>query len=219
MLIEGTYRYDYYGFPSHYYNLKFPHRGSPDVAEKVLGLLRSSNIKAEGVRRGLDHGVFIPFLVAFDPEHNSLNVPIVQVSLFDSDSGSQHLALGAALAPLREEGVAIICSGMAVHNLRDYGAVAMGRKATLPDGTMPYTNSFDQALKVAAESEAGNVRAKAMENLLEGRLVRQAHPSLEHLLPVFVAAGAAGEDTGKRVWTLGEGSMSWAMYRFGEVSG
>jgi 4,5-DOPA dioxygenase extradiol len=164
------------------------------------------------VRRGLDHGVFAPFLVAFDPEKNPLNVPVVQVSLFDSEDPAQHQALGRALAPLREEGVLVICSGMAVHNLRDFRS-SYGRL-----GNQPYAVSFDEALKEAAEQSSAEARDKAMVALLQRSDARKAHPSFEHLLPVHVAAGAAGDDRGKQLWTLPEGSMSWAQYRFGEVA-
>ena len=206
--------YDYYGFPDHYYSVQFPNTGSPALAQKILTTLRSSGIEAEGVTRGLDHGVFAPFLVAFNPESNPLgpDVPIVQVSLFDSDDAEAHLALGRALAPLREEGVLVICSGMAVHNLRDFRG-SYGRP-----GSQAYTLSFDAALKEAVEQYGGvEAREKSMAALLRRSDARRAHPSFEHLLPVHVAAGAAGEDKGRQLWTLPEGSMSWAQYRFGEV--
>jgi len=203
--------YDYYGFPPHYYEVQYPNTGSPELAEKILDKLQGAGIKAEDVRRGLDHGVFAPFLVAFDPQSNPLGVPLVQVSLFDSDSGRQHQALGRALASLREEGVVLICSGMAVHNLRDF-RTTFGRP-----GSMPYATEFDDALRDATE-QAPKKREQAMENLLGHPLARKAHPSFEHLLPIYVAAGAAGDDVGKRTWTFPEGSMSWAQYRFGEVT-
>lgn len=205
--------YDYYGFPAHYYKVQYPNTGSSELASKILSTLKTTGIKAEGVSRGLDHGVFSPFLVAFDPEKNPLNVPIVQVSLFASDSASQHLALGKALAPFRDQGVAIICSGMAVHNLRDLRSVMMNPAA----GPKGYAISFDEALREAVENEPGEGRDRAMEGLLGRKDARLAHPTFEHLLPVHVAAGAAGGDAGKRLWTLPEGSMSWAQFRFGEV--
>ena len=203
--------YDYYGFPPHYYKVQYPNTGSPDLAAKILNTLQTAGIKAEGVSRGLDHGVFAPFLVAFDPEKNPLNVPVVQVSLFDSEDPAQHLALGKALAPLREEGVVVICSGMAVHNLRDFQR-SYGRP-----GNQPYAVSFDDALKEAAEQGDVEAREKAMVALLKRGDARKAHPTFEHLLPVHVAAGAASGDKGKQLWTMPEGSMSWAQYRFGEV--
>lgn len=99
------------------------------------------------MHRGLDHGVFAPFTVAFNPETNPLNVPIVQVSLFDNDDADAHYELGRAVGQLREEGVVVIVSGMAVHNLRDMWA-AMNKP-----GPMGYTVSFDEALKEAVEQE------------------------------------------------------------------
>jgi 4,5-DOPA dioxygenase extradiol len=202
--------YDYYGFPPHYYEVKYPNAGSPELAEKVLEKLKTAGIQGEGVRRGLDHGVFSPFLVAFDPVKNPLNVPVVQVSLFDTENANQHYALGAALSSLRDEGVLIICSGMAVHNLRDF-RLTFGKP-----GSLPYATAFDDALKDAVETVPEH-REEVMADLIKMPLARKAHPSFEHLLPIHVAAGAAGKDVGRRLWTLPEGSMSWAQYRFGEV--
>nr|POE79371.1 4,5-dopa dioxygenase extradiol [Quercus suber] len=200
--------YDFYGFPAHYYEYQYPNEGSPALAEKVLTLLSQAGIKAEGTRRGLDHGVWAGFMVAFDPKTNPLNVPLVQVSLFDSEDPDQHYALGRAMQSLREEGVQIIASGMSVHNLRDMGA-AMRRPTP-----MPYAVSFDAALKEAVEAPTEN-RQEAMAALLKRSDARKAHPSFDHLLPIFVAAGAAGDDLGKQVWTMPEGSMSWGQFRFG----
>ena len=81
---------------------------------------------------------------------------------------------------------------------------------------MPYSKSFDEALKEATEAPVEE-REERMCKLLNRGDTRQAHPTFEHLLPIHVGAGAAGEDMGKRLWTLAEGSFSWAQYRFGEV--
>ncbi|KAI4839199.1 aromatic ring-opening dioxygenase LigB subunit [Aureobasidium sp. EXF-8845] len=202
--------YDYYGFPAHYYKVKYPNIGSKEISSRVLDALRTAGINAKGVSRGLDHGVFAPFTVAFNPESNPLNVPLVQVSLFDSDDADQHYRLGEAMQGLREEGIVVIVSGMAVHNLRDMWQ-AMQRPAP-----MPYSVSFDAALKEAVEQKPEN-RQKAMADLLRRSDARQAHPSFEHLLPIHIGAGAAGSDGGKQLWTLPQGSMSWAQFRFGEV--
>lgn len=148
---------------------------------------------------------------AFNPETNPLNVPIVQVSLFDTESGDQHYALGRAVASLRDENIQIIVSGMAVHNLRD-----MARSIRNP-APMPYTLSFDEALREAVEVEPA-VRQKKMGELLKRSDARRAHPEFEHLLPIFVGAGAAENEWGKRLWTMPQGSLSWAQYRFGEVA-
>jgi 4,5-DOPA dioxygenase extradiol len=81
---------------------------------------------------------------------------------------------------------------------------------------MPYAVSFDEALKDAATAPPVE-RQEKLANLLKRDDVKKAHPSLEHLLPIHVGAGAAGGDTGTRIFTLVEGSLSWAQYRFGDV--
>jgi aromatic ring-opening dioxygenase catalytic subunit (LigB family) len=134
----------------------------------------------------------------------------VQVSLFNTEDPDQHYRLGQAVARLREENILIIVSGMAVHNLRDLRYTFGNSKP------MPYAVSFDEALKDAVTT-APDERQKAMAELLKRPDARQAHPSFEHLLPIHIGAGAAGEDVGKRLWTYPEGSMSWAQYRFGKV--
>ncbi|KAJ5180117.1 hypothetical protein N7492_003327 [Penicillium capsulatum] len=202
--------YDFYGFPDHYYKEQYPNVGSKEVAHKVLDALQGAGIEAQGVKRGLDHGVWASFKCAFDPDSNPLNVPIVQASLFNTEDPLQHYKLGQAVARLREENILIIVSGMAVHNLRDL-------RFTFGDPRpMPYAVSFDEALKEAATTAPAE-REKAMAQLLKRPDARQAHPSFDHLLPMHIGAGAAGEDLGKRIWTFPEGSMSWAQYRFGEI--
>lgn len=200
---------------------------------KILGLLTEAGIKAEGVKRGLDHGVWCGFHagesqctldffcplprhsplnieIAFHPERNPLNVPIVQVSLFGNEDPDAHYRLGQAVASLRDEGIVIVGAGMSVHNLRDF-RFTMGSKKP-----MPYAVSFDNALKEAVEVDPAQ-RQKTMSDLLKRPDARQAHPTMDHLLPVHIAAGAAGQDKGKQTWTMPEGSMAWAQYRFGNV--
>lgn len=202
--------YDFYGFPGHYYKETYPNVGSKEVADKVLGLLGNAGINARGVKRGLDHGVWASFKCAFEPDTNPLNVPIVQVSLFKTEDPIQHYKLGQAVSALRDENILIIVSGMAVHNLRDL-QFTWGNPQPLP-----YTVSFDEALKDAVTTAPGD-RERAMAELLKRPDARQAHPYFDHLLPIHIGAGAAGDDVAKRLWTLKEGSMSWAQFRFGEV--
>lgn len=203
--------YDFYGFPKHYYAEKFPNKGSRQLATRVMDVLGQHGIDTQPAERGLDHGVFVPFKVMFDPAPPT--VPIVQVSLFDDDTdAASHIRLGRAVQSLREENVLIVASGMSVHNLRHF----MVSKST--GRTMPYAASFDDALKGAVETGLGEPRDENMVALLSRPDARQAHPTFEHLLPIHVAVGAAGEDSGKQLWTLPEGSMAWAQYRFGEVT-
>lgn len=139
-----------------------------------------------------------------------------------------HYKLGEAVASLRDENIVIIGAGMSVHNLRD---MLTSRFDPRP---MPYTASFDEALKEAVESPPSE-RQSRMREVAKRPDARQAHPvspietyehnlfrltplqRFDHLMPVYVAAGAAGGDAGKRTWTLHEGSMGWAQYTFGEV--
>jgi 4,5-DOPA dioxygenase extradiol len=206
--------YDFYGFPKHYYSERYPNKGSTEVAERVIEVLGEAGIQTQKEERGLDHGVFVPFKIMFNPEENPVNVPIVQVSLYDNDrDAGKHLKLGRAVEKLRDENILIICSGMAVHNLRDLRLTMMDPSI----GALPYAKSFDVALKEAVETTPGEERVENMVNLLRRPDGRQAHPTFEHLLPIHVAVGAAGNDSGKQLWTLPEGSMSWAQYKFGEV--
>ncbi|KAK9244389.1 Extradiol ring-cleavage dioxygenase, class III enzyme, subunit B [Lipomyces tetrasporus] len=203
--------YDFYGFPPHYYEYEYPNKGSPEVAEKVIEKLAVAGIEVERVKRGLDHGVWAGFIVAFDPKKNPLNVPIVQVSLYNNDDSDQHYRMGQALESLRDEGILIVGAGMAVHNLRDF-------RATRGTGqTMPYAISFDEALKEAATAKPEERQAK-MSALMTRSDARKAHPTLEHILPIHVIAGAAGSDLGEQLWTFPEGSLSWGQYRFGKVA-
>jgi len=123
-----------------------------------------------------------------------------------------HYRLGEAVASLRDENIVIIGAGMSVHNLRDLGA-SFARGLSNP---MPYSVSFDNALKEATEAPAGE-RQKRMAELVRRPDAKPAHPWMDHLMPVYVAAGAAGEDLGRQTWTMQEGSFAWAQYRFGDV--
>ncbi|KAK4674326.1 hypothetical protein QC763_119530 [Podospora pseudopauciseta] len=203
--------YDFYGFPSHFYKATFPSTGSPSLASHIISLLAKSNIRARGLSRGLDHGVFSGFNVAFPPASNPLAVPLVQVSLFNSENPQAHFLLGEAVQSLREQNIVIICTGMTVHNLRDM-RLAFGQPQP-----MPYAVSFDNALKEAVEQPDAEKRKEEMVRVLKRPDARQAHPWMDHLMPLYIAAGAAGGDRGRQTWTMHEASFAWAQYRFGEL--
>ncbi|KAK4198410.1 Extradiol ring-cleavage dioxygenase, class III enzyme, subunit B [Triangularia verruculosa] len=203
--------YDFYGFPPHFYKATFPSVGSPSLASHIISLLSSAGIRAKGLTRGLDHGVFSGFNVAFPPAKNPLEVPLVQVSLFNSENPLSHFKLGEAVQSLREQNIAIICTGMTVHNLRDM-RFAFGRSEP-----MPYSVSFDNAVKEAVEQPDPEKRKEEMVKVLKRADAREAHPWMDHLMPLYIAAGAAGADMGKQTWTMHEASFAWAQYRFGEL--
>ncbi|KAF2147994.1 putative aromatic ring-opening dioxygenase LigB subunit [Myriangium duriaei CBS 260.36] len=206
---EGQLIYDFYGFPPHYYEHKFPHRGSREIAEKVIKSLEAKGIEVERTERGLDHGVWVGFLAAFDPQENPLYCPIVQLSLMDNYDIDQHYRIGEALQSLRDEGVLIVGAGMVVHNLNDF------RKSRGKGPLMPYASTFEMAVTEALREPEN--RKPAMSSLMQRTDTDEAHPSWEHIMPLHVAAGAAGDDRGERIWAMPEGSLNWGQYRFGSI--
>lgn len=180
--------YDYYGFPPSTYELTYPARGQPELADRVSSMLAAAGLGgAKELKRGWDHGVFIPLKVAFP----DARIPVVQVSLRNDLDAAGHVRLGRALAPLREEGVLIIGSGMSFHNMAGFNDPRYGS----------ISDQFDKWLTAAVESSAAE-RDEALANWERAPHARHVHPprAEEHLLPLMVAAGAAGEDQGKHVY-------------------
>ncbi|MEJ2479648.1 MAG: class III extradiol ring-cleavage dioxygenase [Acidihalobacter sp.] len=182
--------FDYYGFPEHTYQLTYPAAGSPELAARVRELLGEAGIESgSNDQRGLDHGVFVPFKLIY-PE---ADIPIVEMSLQQGLDPAEHLAIGRALAPLRDEGVLIVGSGMSFHNLR-----------TLLTGDGhgdDAAEAFDSWLAEAATAPDVETRDRLLASWSEAPGARASHPREEHLLPLMVAAGAAGEDRGRRTYS------------------
>ncbi len=110
--------FDYYGFPPHTYQLRYDAPGAPQLALRAAQLLRDAGFSAAlDTQRGLDHGVFVPLKVMY-PE---ADIPVVELSLERGLDAEPHLEAGRALAPLRDEGVLLLCAGMSFHNLRALG--------------------------------------------------------------------------------------------------
>jgi aromatic ring-opening dioxygenase catalytic subunit (LigB family) len=171
--------YDYYGFPPESYRVRWPAPGAPDVALRVRELLSAAGLpNASDSARGFDHGTFVPLKLAYP----NAELPCLQLSLRRGLDPEEHLALGRALAPLRDEGVFIIGSGMTFHNLRAFG----------PQSAAP-AEEFDGWLRKAATLPEAE-RNAALSRWTEAPSARRAHPREEHLVPLFVAAGAAGAD-------------------------
>jgi aromatic ring-opening dioxygenase catalytic subunit (LigB family) len=202
--------YDYYGFPPSTYQIKFPAPGAPEVSARVGELLKAAGIPhAYDNTRGFDHGVFIPLKVAFP----HADVPIVQLSLLASMDPAEHIRIGQALSPLRDEGVLIIGSGMSYHNMRTLmGSMRGGANGRGPD---PGSERFDNWLEEALTGKTPEARIAALSAWDKAPAARDAHPREEHLLPLHVAVGAAGGDPGRR--TLKDVVMGAveSAYRFG----
>jgi aromatic ring-opening dioxygenase catalytic subunit (LigB family) len=188
-----TLLYDYQGFPRSTYEIKFPASGAPKVSARVAELLSAADIAWKyDHERGFDHGVFIPLKVAFP----QADIPIVQVSLLASLDAAEHIRIGRALAPLRDEGVLIVGSGMTYHNMRTLMA-SMRRGGTNGDADEG-SQRFDDWLEEVLTKATPKVRATALAAWDKAPAARAAHPREEHLLPLHVVVGAAGNDPGRR---------------------
>jgi aromatic ring-opening dioxygenase catalytic subunit (LigB family) len=175
--------YDYYGFPPASYEIEWPAPGDPALAARVAALLgRAGFATASDAERGFDHGTFVPLKVSW-PE---ADIPTVQLSLVAGLDPALHIAMGEALAPLRDEGVLIVGSGMSYHDLR--GLMSKQGRAI--------SETFDAWLSAAATAEP-TTRAAQLAAWAQAPEARRAHPREEHLLPLMVVAGAAGADRGQ----------------------
>lgn len=175
--------YDYYGFPPASYELTWPAPGSSWLVQRAENLLGLAGFEVTAVTgRGLDHGTFIPLKVAFP----DAQLPTVQLSLKRGLDAAEHVAIGRALEPLRDEGVLIVGSGMSFHNLRAFGTAQASR----------LSEEFDAWLRDAATA-GPEERDRRLGRWLDAPAARFAHPREEHLLPLMVVAGAANRDRGR----------------------
>lgn len=175
--------YDYYGFPPIAYELQHKAPGAPELAGRVRALLSAAGIdSAEDDARGFDHGVFVPMMKIDE----AARVPTLMMSLRKDLDPAFHIALGEALAPLRDEGVVIIGSGSSWHNLKLYFRADPMQAA-----------AFDDWLTTTSTASRA-VRNQRLIDWTSAPGAREAHPREEHLIPLMVAAGAAGADAGRR---------------------
>ncbi|MEJ7688759.1 MAG: class III extradiol ring-cleavage dioxygenase [Variovorax sp.] len=195
--------YDYGGFPAHTYGVHYDAPGSPELAQRVHMLIEAAGLPVRlDAQRGFDHGMFAP-MAAIYPE---ADVPVVQLSLRRGLDPAEHLALGRALAPLRNEEVLIIGSGLSYHNLRNFGPQAH-------DVSKAFDDWLDQALVQAPAVE----RAQLLQDWASAPAARLAHPREEHLIPLMVAVGAAEDEAGVRIYHEDAfmGGLVVSSFRFG----
>ena len=174
--------HDFGGFPAALYRIHYRAPGAPDLAQRVKDLLLEAGIQS-GVdgTRGLDHGAWVPLLHMY-PE---ADIPVLQVSIQPHQDGAYHLALGRALASLRQEGVLIIGSGHMTHNLRDF--FTQQQKKGVAEYAIAFRDWVDE-----------RVEKRNLDELVQWEQcaphASRAHPTTEHFLPLFVALGAAGRE-------------------------
>ncbi|WP_028466985.1 DODA-type extradiol aromatic ring-opening family dioxygenase [Nisaea denitrificans] len=194
--------HDFFGFPDALYRIRYPARTASDLVDWVDHLLADQGVAAASdPERGFDHGAWVPLSLAYP----DADIPVVQLSLVQGGTARQHFEIGRALAPLRGRDVLIVGSGSVTHNLRELGA----------EGTPPpvWATAFDDWVSSAVE--AGD-----WENLMQfpeaPETSRRAHPTPEHFLPFYVAAGAGAGEAGRKLHgSYSHGSISMSAYAFG----
>jgi 4,5-DOPA dioxygenase extradiol len=171
--------HDFSGFPAALYKLNYPAPGSPELADRVITLLNQAGIVAQiDPDRGFDHGTWTPLILAYP----AADIPIVQLSVQYHQNVTYHWQLGQALETLRREGVLIIGSGSVTHNLNAFSAEY--------DATPPqWVEQFDEWL---GETIAQQDWQRLMQYRQLAPYAQENHRTEEHLLPLFVALGAAG---------------------------
>ncbi len=196
--------HDFRGFPAELYQLRYPVPGAPALAERVRQLLDQAALPAKlNAERGLDHGAWVPLRLLYP----DADIPVVSVSIQPELAPAHHYALGQALTPLRSEGVLLIGSGSITHNLHD---LAAGYSA---ERQAPYVQPFIDWIE--QKLSAGDTSA-LLEYRQQAPFAERAHPTDEHLLPLFVALGAAGAHAQAQRIDAGidMGLLAMDIYRF-----
>ncbi len=195
--------YDYSGFPPHTYEIRYMAPGDPTLAARASELIAGAGLEvALDPRRGFDHGVFVPLSLMYP----QADMPIVMISIRSDYDPRAHLALGRALAPLRDEGVLILGSGLNYHNMRGFGL-----KSATADA-----EAFTRYLDEAMTEEDSHKREERLEHWESAPRARLAHPREDHLLPLLVAAGAAGSDAGRVLFSENVMAVPMSSYGFGD---
>ena len=196
--------HDFYGFPRELYEIRYPAPGAPDVATQVTKLLDRAGLAPKlDPTHGLDHGAWVPLRLLYP----QADIPVVPLSIQPNLGPAHQYAVGRALAPLREQGVLVIGSGSITHNLHDF------RAGYSEEREAPYVRPFIGWIE--QKMTAGDVDA-LLDYRRQAPFAERAHPTDEHLLPLYVALGAAGENAHAQRIDAGIdlGFMAMDIYRF-----
>ena len=198
--------YDYYGFPPETYRITYPAPGLPELGERAAALLAEAGMpSATDPQRAFDHGTF-SLMQALWPE---ARLPVVQMSIRRDFDPAAHIAAGRLLAPLRDEGVLIVGSGLSYHNLR-----AMRH----PAAHAP-SHAFDAWLQESLVSRDGSARVQRLIEWEQAPAARIVHPREDHLMPLHVAVGAAEEEAGRLTYHEDDffGGLAASSFQFGPL--
>ena len=196
--------HDFYGFPDALYRIRYAAPGDPGLARRAKTMLDAAGLSArEDAQRGFDHGAWVPLSLAYP----NADVPVIQLSVQSELDAAHHVALGRALAPLRDEGILILGSGGATHDLRR-AMLAMRSEATT---LAPDVAAFEAWL---VEHIEGGDTDTLVAWTTEAPHPRRNHPTPEHFLPLFVPLGAAPAGTKGRVLhrSFAYGALSMAAF-------
>lgn len=180
--------HDFYGFPKPLYDLQYAAPGDPALAADILARLERAGLAALGDQSwGFDHGTWVPLALMYP----DADIPVVAVSVDPEAGPEHHRKLGAALAPLRDDGVLILGSGAFTHNL---GELRRGGRADLdaPDWVSRFVDWTAGAIRDGRTDDLLHYRERAPDAL-------RNHPTEEHFLPLFAALGAGGGGKGRRL--------------------
>nr|BFE71541.1 class III extradiol ring-cleavage dioxygenase [Actinoplanes digitatis] len=170
--------YDFGGFAPHYYEVRYPAPGAPELAARVEKLMPDHE-HVTRTERGLDHGAYVPLTVMYP----DADIPVLQMSLPTLEP-DRLLEIGRRLAPLRDEGVLIVGSGFTTHGLpflRDFRADAQA-----PGWSREFDAWAAETLARGAVDELADFRDRAPG-------MPYAHPTIEHMAPMFLTLGASGD--------------------------
>jgi 4,5-DOPA dioxygenase extradiol len=189
--------HDFRGFPKPLYDLRYDAPGAPDTAMHLVQTLEGAGIPASlNDRRGLDHGAWVPLMLMYPAG----DIPVVQLSIQPRQGVAAHMALGKALRPFREKGL-ILASGGFVHNLMalDWEGGAE------PEWSSRFSDWMDTAM-IERRDDLVHYRSRAPE-------ASRAHPTEDHIMPLFVAYGA-GETSRRLHQSATFGSLRMDAYAF-----
>jgi aromatic ring-opening dioxygenase catalytic subunit (LigB family) len=196
--------FDYYGFPEHTYRIRYDAPGVPALAETVRTLLERGGIRVGlDPRRGFDHGTF----TVMHTMYPDADMPLVQLSLKADYDPTEHIKVGELIAPLRDQGVVIVGSGFSYHDTRGIMS-GTGAQASA---------AFDGWLGETLVKSSPDERRRRLSHWTAAPAARAAHPSEDHLIPLMIAVGAAGDDVGTRIYHQSDfmGAITVSSYRFG----